>query len=368
MKRYLYEQVKKDLARKMVFLSGPRQVGKTTLAQSIDKNCSYLNWDITKHRQLILDDQLPENNFWIFDEIHKWPKWRNYLKGLYDEFKTTKQILVTGSARLDLFRFSGDSLQGRYFHLKLHPLSAAELRITTSKDIEDLLTLGGFPEPFYSGSEKEAKRWSRDYRTLLVRDEVSSIESIKDLGSLELLLGRLPSLVGSPLSINSLREDIQVAHATMANWIAALERLYAIFRLSPFGSPKIKSVKKEQKHYHFDWSVIPSKGAKFENMVACHLLKWVDYKNDTEGEDYELRYFRDIDCREVDFVITKDGKIEMAVECKYDSKNITGHLKYLKSKFPSIKAVHLCLEEVDRYVSKEGIQVMTAHEFLGGLV
>lgn len=368
MKRYLENQVKIDLSKKMVFISGPRQVGKTTLAQSLDSGAAYLNWDITKHRQLILDGKLPENKFYIFDEIHKWPRWRNYIKGIFDEFKNKKKILVTGSARLDLFRFSGDSLQGRYFHLKLHPLSVAELKIANQNDFETLLALGGFPEPFFSGSEKEAKRWSRDYRSLLIKEDISDMESIKDLGSLELLLGRLPALVGSPLSINSLREDIQTAHSTMSNWVSALERLYAIFRISPFGSPKIKAVKKEQKHYHFDWTVVPSKGAKFENLVACHLLKWIDYKNDTEGEDYELRYFRDIESREVDFVITRNNKIEVAIECKYDSTKISSHLKYLKSKFPNILAIQLSQEDDINYVSKDGIKIISAYKYLSELI
>ena len=180
------------------------------------------------------------------DEIHKYRAWRNYLKGLYDGRPEGQQILVTGSARLDLYRYSGDSLQGRYHLLRLHPLSAAELGLAGEADLERLLVLGVFPEPYFSGSETEARRWSREVRNLLVREEVVSLERVHDLGTLELLVLRLPDLVGSPLSVNALREDVQVSHKTVANWLAILERLYAVIRLAPFGAPRLRAVKKAQ--------------------------------------------------------------------------------------------------------------------------
>jgi len=180
-KRYLHDQVVRDLKTKMVFISGPRQVGKTTLTKSILKNStSYLNWDIPAHRQAILQRQLPLARQWCFDEIHKYKAWRDYLKGIYDEFHQEHEILVTGSARLDMLRRSGDSLQGRYHHLRLHPLSVKELTITTQEDFLTLLELGGFPEPFFSQSRIEARRWSLEYRSLLVNQESPAIETISD--------------------------------------------------------------------------------------------------------------------------------------------------------------------------------------------
>jgi predicted AAA+ superfamily ATPase len=190
----------------MVFVAGPRQVGKTTLAKSLPGGAEgYLSWDVPADRERILRRELPPRDLWVFDEIHKYRLWRNYLKGLYDARPDGQRILVTGSARLDLYRYSGDSLQGRYHLLRLHPLSVAELGITTTEDFERLLTLGGFPEPFFGGSEVEARRWSREYRNLLVREEVVSLERIQDLGRLELLMLQLPERVGSPLSINCAR-------------------------------------------------------------------------------------------------------------------------------------------------------------------
>jgi predicted AAA+ superfamily ATPase len=269
--RYLQAQIESDLGRKMVFVGGPRQVGKTQLGKLIIPDPeAYLNFDIAEHRRAILNGELPPTPAWFFDEIHKYRAWRNYLKGLYDSAGARKRILVTGSARLDFYRFGGDSLQGRYFYLRLHPLSLAEVGGKTPEDLSALLELSGFPEPFFAASATQARRWSLAYRDRLVREEVTSLESISDLAKLELLAISLPSRVGSPLSVNALREDLQVGHATVARWLVVLERLYAIFRIPPFGAPRLRAVKKEQKHYHFDWTVVSDPSARFENLVASH--------------------------------------------------------------------------------------------------
>jgi predicted AAA+ superfamily ATPase len=367
--RYLLPQVQQDLARKMAFVAGPRQVGKTTLALSLPgADEGYLSWDIPGHRERILKRELPPGPLWIFDEIHKYRTWRNYLKGLYDGRSSGQQILVTGSARLDLYRYSGDSLQGRYHLLRLHPLSVAELGLTSAEDLGTLLRLGGFPEPFFSGSEVEARRWSREYRNLLVREEMVSLERVQDLGKMELLMLRLPELVGSPLSVNALREDLQVSHKTVASWIQILERLFAVFRLSPFGSPKIRAVKKEQKHYHYDWTLIAESGPRFENLVASHLLKWVQYQQDTQGLDLDLRYFRDVDGREVDFLLTERRKVLSLIECKWGDAEVDRSLKYMKARFPEAEAWQVSATGTKDYVTPEGIRVCPAGVLLRGLV
>lgn len=368
-RRYLADQIERDLERKMVFVAGPRQVGKTTLAQSLEgADEGYLNWDIAEHRERILKRELPVSSLWIFDEIHKYRLWRNYLKGLYDGRRPEQKILVTGSARLDFYRYSGDSLQGRYHLLHLHPLSFAELGGKSREDLDQLLALGGFPEPFFGGSEVEARRWSREHRNLLVREELVSLERVQDLGNVELLMIRLPELVGSPLSVNALREDLQVSHKTVASWLQILERLFAIFRLSPFGSPAIRAVKKEQKHYHFDWSLIPDPPARFENLVASHLLKWVQHQQDTQGRDLELRYFRDVDGREVDFVVTERRKPLLLVESKWADTEVDRSLRYLKMRFPQCEAWQIAATGNRDYATPEGIRVSPASTFLAGLV
>lgn len=367
--RYLNKQVKHDLKQKMVFVAGPRQVGKTTLSKGLPgaKN-GYLNWDVAEHREKILKHHLPVSKLWIFDEIHKYRQWRNYLKGLFDDRSAQQQILVTGSGRLDFYRFGGDSLQGRYHLLRLHPFSVSELNLEKNQQFLELLNLGGFPEPFLSGSKTEARRWSREYRSRLISEEVTSLERVQDLGQLELLMLRLPELVGSPLSINAIREDLQISHKTASSWLDILERLFAIFRLAPFGSPKIRAVKKEQKHYHFDWSVIEDDAARFENLVACHLLKWVHYKQDSEGLDYELMYFRDTDRREVDFIITERRQPKTIIECKWADRDVDKSLRYLKTKFPKVEAWQLSATGKKDYVNKDGIRVAPALNFLKELV
>jgi len=363
--RYLEPQVKRDLRAKMVFVAGPRQVGKTTLAKQLPgAERGYLNWDVPVHRDRILRGELPPARLWIFDEIHKYRGWRGLLKGLFDSRRAGQQILVTGSARLDLYRHGGDSLQGRYHLLRLHPLSVAELGLTSAAELEGLLRLGGFPEPFFGGSEVEARRWSREYRDRLVREDVVSLERVQDLGRLELLMTRLPELVGSPLSINALREDLQVSHKAVSSWIAIFERLYAVFRLAPFGSPRIRAVKKEQKHYQFDWSLVPDDGPRFENLVAAHLLKWVHREQDLRGRDLELRYFRDTDGREVDFVVVERRQPILCVESKWGDAEIDKSLRYLRARFPRCDAWQVSATGRKDYVSREGIRVAPALVFL----
>jgi hypothetical protein len=367
--RYLVPQVRRDLGRKMVLMAGPRQVGKTTLALSLPgARAGYLSWDIASHRERILKRQLPPSRFWIFDEIHKYRSWRNWLKGLYDGRRAGQQILITGSARLDFYRFGGDSLQGRYHLLRLHPFSAKELALRTPAQLRDLLKLGGFPEPFLSGSEVEARRWSREYRNRLVREDVAGLERVQDLGNLELLALRLPELVGAPLSVNALREDLQLSHKTVESWLRVLERLYAIFRLSPLGAPRIRAVKKVQKHYQFDWSLVPSQPARFENMIASHLLKWVHFEQDAQGRELELRYFRDSDGREVDFVVVEGRQPILFVECKWAESDVDKSLRYLKVRFPAAQAWQLSAAGKKDYVTPEGIRVSPALNLLNQLI
>ena len=368
-RRYLRERVEADIAGKPAFIAGPRQVGKTTLGLSLPgARSGYLNWDIPDHRGRILRRELPPGAFWFFDEIHKYRAWRNFLKGLYDGRPAGQRILLTGSARLELYRYSGDSLQGRYRLLRLHPLSVAELGIDSAGDFEQLLALGGFPEPFFSGSDVEARRWSREYRNLLVREEIAGLERIQDLGSLELLAIRLPELVGSLLSLNALREDLQVSHKTVGAWIAALERLYALFRISPFGGPRIRAIKKAQKHYHFDWSLVPDNGPRFENLIAGHLLKWVHFQQDTQGRDLDLRFFRDTDGREVDFIVTDRARPILAVECKWSESRPDRSLRYWKKRFPQCAAWQVTARGGRDFVTPDGIRVCPALAFLKQLV
>jgi predicted AAA+ superfamily ATPase len=373
--RYIEKPVTEDLRRKMVFIGGPRQSGKTTLAKHLCRqaDCSiedrYLNWDVTEDRDQIILERFPTApGLLILDEIHKYARWRQVVKGLYDKRSHEVSVLVTGSARLDYFRRGGDSLQGRYHFYRLMPLSLSELGAPTSSTIDALLAYGGFPEPFLLQSEAETRRWSRDYRTRVVTGDLMDLAAIHDVGTLQRMVLRLPDLVGSPLSLNALREDLQVAHQTVSRWITLLENLYMLFRIYPFGAPHIRAVKKEAKHYHLDWCVVPEPGPRFENLTACHLLKWCYFLQDTQGREVELRYFRDIDRREVDFVVTENSRPVFFVECKQKDKSISGSLRYLKTRFPEVAAIQLFQGDGQDRTDRDGIRICPAHRFLSELI
>lgn len=364
MQRQLAQSIRRDLEEKMVFLAGPRQVGKTTLSkQLLPTPSGYLNWDIPDHRARILDRTYPDCPMLVFDEIHKFRRWRDYLKGFYDGHGHRYQTLVTGSARLDAYKHGGDSLQGRYHFHRMLPFTAWELKITNREDLSALFRLGGFPEPFLSSSERKARRWSREYRHLLINEEIPQMETIQDLGTMQLLAQRLPDLVGSPLSINALREDLQVAHKTLSRWLDVFERLYLLVRIAPLGSPTIRAVKKEQKHYFFDWNVLPDEGARFENMLAIHLLALVYRAQDEEGLEWGLRYFRDRDGREVDFVVTHRATPLLAVEAKLQDRPVAKSLTYLKRKFPAMRAVQVAYDGREHSINGHDIETIPMAKF-----
>jgi uncharacterized protein len=370
-KRYLEDLILEDLKLKMVMLSGPRQVGKTTLARRLVSDAAYFNWDIPQHRERILKQQWPlGESIWVLDEIHKYNKWRNMLKGLFDEFHGKSEILVTGSARLDYYRRGGDSLQGRYFFYRMHPITYPEaLHMQGAEsDIQSMLLTGGFPEPFFSGKESYHKRWARQYRSRLIQEDLVSLESVKDLGSVELLSILLTQRVGLPLSAAALARDVQVSPKTIQNWIAILERLYSIFLIPSFRDKSLRSVRKEKKHYFMDWAVVEDMPSRAENFIASHLLKYSHFKQDTEGEDLELFYFRDSDGREVDFILADKNKPVMAVEVKWQQTDISKNLIYFKRKFPETEAVQVYFSGSKEYITTDGIQTMGAERFLARFV
>ena len=366
-KRYLQPFISQDLKKKIVFLYGPRQVGKTTLALSFlnkakENHPAYFNWDFKKDRTRLLNEELPSEKLLIFDEIHKYSRWRNLVKGLYDKNKSSKQFLVTGSGHLKTYNRGGDSLQGRYYSYRLHPLSLMELnKNPTKKDLEDLLNLGGFPEPLFSGSKKTLARWKHERKDQLVREDIRDLEKIKDIDLMDVLMDALPMRVGSPLSIKSLKEDLEVAHQTVDRWISILEALFVCFRILPFGSPTIRAVKKEKKLYLYDWTEIENKGLRFENLVACQLLKYCHFMEDTTGIKMELRFLRDTDKREVDFVVLKNGKPSFAVECKSGDKDVSPHIRYFKQRtqIPKFYQVHTSKKDYE----KDKVRVMPFEKF-----
>jgi uncharacterized protein len=198
--------------------------------------------------------------------------------------------------------------------------------------MSQLLLLGGFPEPFLRGSQRIWRRWQRERLDRIVRDDIRDLERVRDLSLMELLVDALPDRVGSPLSVQALREELEVAHDTVQRWLDILENLYVCFRILPFGAPRIRAVKKERKLYLWDWSMVEQPGPRFENMVACHLLKLCHFIEDTQGHRMELRYLRDTDGREVDFVVLRDRKPLFAVEAKRAERAIDPAIPYFQAR------------------------------------
>lgn len=389
-KRYIFDNIVDDLKEKMVFIGGPRQVGKTTLAQQIAeikfKHANYFNWDKQDHRERIIKELFDqESDLLIFDELHKYPEWKNYLKGIFDVDKNKYQILVTGSARLDLYKKGGDSLMGRYHYYRLHPFSLTEVlgfkpqfevgndlqfpaSSSQTKDIlSGLLQFGAFPEPFTKQNTRTLRRWQRQRVDRLVSEDIRDIETIHQLAKLELLVGIMPSKVGSKLSLNSISEDLKVSYNTTANWVNILERFYYLFRIYPYANTLIKSLRHEPKLYLWDWSEVANSGGRLENLVASHLWKFTHFLEDTEGYRIQLHYIRDIEGREVDFLITLDNKPWFAVEVKSNETVISKHLRYfgLKLKIPYLFQLAQ-ISNLD--VERDGVRLMSVEKFLGGLV
>ncbi len=369
--RYLSKTTKEFLKKKMVFVGGPRQVGKTTMCLQLlkthsVKNPGYLNWDDLKSKDQLRKGLLPNEPLIVIDEIHKYKLWRGLIKGFYDKNKDHQNYLVTGSARLDHYRRGGDSLLGRYRYLRLHPFSVGEIKAKNQSDVNLLLKFGGFPEPLFSQSEKDLKLWSRERLYRIVNDDISDLENLKDYSRLELLAETLETKIGSPLSLKSLEEDLSVSQKTVAHWVDIFDRMYFTFRISPFGAPRIRATKKAQKLYFWDWSGLSGQGPKFENLVASQLLKYCHFLEDSEGDRMELRFLRDTDLREVDFVVLKNKKPVFAVECKSGEKQISKAIHYFKDRtdIPMFYQVHLGSSD---YQVEKKIRVLPFWKFVNEL-
>lgn len=327
---------------KMAFVGGPRQVGKTTLALTLlgpganERHPGYLDWDDPRARARLRAVELPPSQpLLILDELHKYARWRGLVKGIFDTEKSSRRIVVTGSARLDYYRRGGDSLVGRYRYLRLHPFSLPELDPKGSpSSLAALLRFGGFPEPLFTQDETQHRLWQRDRLSRVVRDDLRDLERVREISLVEQLVDLLPERVGAPLSVANLRADLEVDHKTAERWLQILENLYVCFRVAPYGVPRVRAVKKERKLYLWDWSAVPDEGPRFENLVASQLLKYCHLREDTEGYRMELRFLRDTDRREVDFVVLQNRRPLFAVECKSGDREIARSVAYFAERTP----------------------------------
>jgi predicted AAA+ superfamily ATPase len=371
MKRYLERAIRKDLDDKIVLISGPRQVGKTTLAKSIHPaGYEYFNIDNEEDRLLI------RKNGWrrdcdlvIFDELHKLKKWKNWIKGIYDKEGVRPRLLVTGSARLDAYRRGGDSLAGRFFSFRLHPLSVSEVKEKYDADeaLERILKLGGFPEPFLKGSERAAKRWRRSHTDRILKEDLRDIASVRDLKGVQTLVELLRQGVGSPVSYESLSRDLQVSPHTVKSWIGMLESLYILFIVTPYSRNVARSILKQPKIYFYDTGFVKEdSGARLENAVACALLKQLHFLEDTAGETCSLHYLRDKNKREVDFLTVRDGKPEILLEVKLSRPEIAS-IKHFAGIFGKKVESIVLVKDLQRELFLEGIKVKKAAAWLQSL-
>lgn len=371
MKRIQEKIIFKDLKKKIVFIVGPRQVGKTYLAKEIQKsfkNSTYLNYDRFEDRKIIESESWLEScELLILDEIHKMKNWKNYLKGVYDTKPALLKILVTGSARLDTFRQSGDSLAGRYFVHRLLPFSPKELESTNyTNQVDRLIERGGFPEPFLAKDEVEAKRWRMQYIDGLIRTDILDFENIHNFKSIQLVFDLLRRKVGSPISYKSIAEDVGISPNTVKKYINIFESLFIIFKVVPYSNNIARSLLKEPKIYFFDTGLVNGdKGILLENMTAICLLKHVYGKVDCLGEYYNLHYLRTKERKEVDFCITKDNKIEFILEVKHNENDFSKSLAYFSNKY-DLKGIQIS-KELKREKQKSLLILKKAENFYGTL-
>ena len=388
--RYLTESIRSDAlaSHKMAFISGPRQVGKTTLgAGLLEDSRNLLSWDDARFRRAWTRapiEAVAERGKGpiLLDEIHKDRRWKWRLKGLYDLRGREVPILVTGSARLDVYRRGGESLLGRYLPYRLHPFSVGESEEPPSPDEilsrtspaypwADLLRFGGFPEPLLGASERKAARWSRLRQERLIREDLRDLRNVSDLEAVQVLADLLPERVGSLLSVNALREDVGVAYATVRAWLAAFETLYLVFTVRPYARRIARSLRAGRKLYLYDVLQIPKErpAARQENLVALHLLKACHYWTDVALGEFDLRYVRDKEKREVDFLVTRERRPWMMVECRSNDPAPSPNLL----RFAGLLDVPLRFQLVtrtgfDREYPEHRLRVLDYERFLSGLV
>lgn len=369
--RYIHPFITRDLLKKMVFISGPRQSGKTTLVENIinAQRSIYLNWDdIDGRRNILARNWSDEDEVIAFDELHKYSRWKNFLKGTYDTQKTKHKFIVTGSARLDLYKKGQDSMMGRFFSWRLHPLCLAELKhcfdYKSENVITDLLELGGFPDPFFQGDITYAKRWRNERINLVFRQDINEIENVRDINILEIFYTMLRERVGAEIVLSNIARDLEIAPKTAKAWLSLLERTYALFVIMPFSKNLTKAIVKTPKVYFYDNGEVEGDiGSKFENLVANHLLKKIQFLEDATGEKYELNYVRDRNGPEVDFLIVKNRKPLLLIEAKASDSARSKSLYYFMEKLKIEKAVQLVLSPI-KANTKDGILVISAEEWL----
>lgn len=371
MKRWQESIVFKDLFEKYVFLAGPRQSGKTTLSQHLclPEECQYLNYDLAEDRQIILQGEWNRKaRLVIFDEFHKYPTWKNFLKGYYDTEGLPPSILVTGSAKMNVFRKGNDSMVGRYYYHRLLPLSVKELEseMHAYEAVRHILKFGNFPEPCLKASQRASKRWQKQYLERVVREDVVDLSNLRQLTKIQLLIDILRQRVGSNISYASIAKDLEVAPQTVKDWVDLLEQLYIVFRVTPYHKNIARSLLKEPKIYFFDCTLAFDENAHLENLVAVSLLKHLWFLEDTQGVTTSLHYLRTKDGKEIDFLTLIDRKVHHVLEVKNSKEQFNSSFHYFFKYLQPEGSYQICLDNIKER-SVAGVQMTTAEKYLKNL-
>ena len=375
LERYLDDLIPADLRRKMVIVTGPRQVGKTTLSKHLlpaFERSQYLNWDVTADRMILSRQSWRSDaTLLVFDEIHKMALWKNWLKGVFDGRPNDQAILVTGSARMDTFRYTGDSMAGRFFAYRLHPFSVKEWCDATGAEpkaaLQHLIDRGGFPEACLAERTTDADRWRTLYLDRMIRDDILEFSRVREVNSMRTLVALLRERVGSPLSLASLARDLGTSPKTVGNYLEILQALFIVFTVRPWHDNIARSLLQTPKVYFYDTGLVRGHyGVKLENATAAMLLKHVQFLNDSKGRETELHYVRTKDGAEVDFALSEDRRLTHLIECKTSDSTPHPALKRFAREHPDANAVQI-VGERRQPQTLNGIEVTDAASWLAGL-
>ena len=373
MERAKSPDIQKDLeTKKIILIAGPRQAGKTTVSKSLTGSFSYLNYDLESDQKIIKKNEWDQKtDLVIFDELHKMKKWKSWIKGIYDTQKTNQRLLITGSARLDIYRKGGDSLAGRHFLHRLYPFTVKELKAQMPpKDVlERILSVGGFPEPFLENQLEFASRWRRSHLDVILRQDLLDLEKVREIKSIEILISLLRERIGSTVSYSSLAQELSVSGHTIKHWLQILENLYIIFRVTPFSKNLARSISHEPKYYFYDTGAVENGNpAKLENAIACALWTDLHYLEDRTGAYTNLHFVRDKEQNEVDFLVVINKKPKLLAEVKWNDDHFAKSLFNFRDRLkipdlPTLQVVH----GLSQNKTKNGVQMLSALEFLENL-
>lgn len=373
MRRRLEKYILDDLPNKIVILTGPRQCGKTTLTRQLCNSYDYFNYDTAEDRLALKEKSWDrQKKLIIFDELHKRTNWKRWLKGIYDTEGTSPQLIVTGSAKMDTYRKVGDSLAGRYFQYRLHPLDMKEISLLQNVDPEkafqQLWDCSGFPEPYLKNNLTYYRRWRRSHLDIILRQDLIDLQSVRNIKSIETLILLLKNRIGSGTSYTNLARDLEQDPNTIKRWLQLLENLYIIFRVTPYSNNISRSLLKEPKFYFYDHTYAgDDTGARLENIVACALLKELHFLEDIKGLNTSLHYVRTKDGKEIDFLVCIDGKPLHLIEVKLlkdtPSKNFNHFLKFL----PECSATQVVKELKREKTYPNGVSVRSLIPWLTNL-